>query len=120
LHNIILIVITTALNTLAQILMKYGMLQVGGITSAASLLEHLPAMAANVWLYLSLACYGASAVLWMVVLSRVAVSFAYPFLSIGFVAALFAGRFLFHEKIPLSRAAGVALICSGIFFVARR
>ena len=55
----------------------------------------------------------------LMALSRVDLSFAYPFLSVSYVLVLLAGYFWFGESIDASRIAGVALICIGTFFVAR-
>jgi len=52
-------------------------------------------------------------------LSRVDLSFAYPFLSISYVLVMIAGYFWFGESVNLTRVLGVALICGGTFFVAR-
>jgi multidrug transporter EmrE-like cation transporter len=52
-------------------------------------------------------------------LSRVDLSFAYPFLSISYILVLIAGYFVFGETVNASRMVGVALICGGTFFIAR-
>ena len=52
-------------------------------------------------------------------LSRVDLSFAYPFLSVSYVLVLLTGYFWFGETINASQIGGVALICVGTFFVAR-
>jgi multidrug transporter EmrE-like cation transporter len=55
----------------------------------------------------------------LMALSRVDLSFAYPFLSISYVLVMIAGYFWFGESVNLTRVLGVALICGGTFFVAR-
>ena len=50
-------------------------------------------------LWLGLACYGISVVLWLGALSRVPVSIAYPMLSIGYVVNAFAAALLFGEAL---------------------
>jgi multidrug transporter EmrE-like cation transporter len=55
----------------------------------------------------------------LMALSRVDLSFAYPFLSISYVLVLAAGYFWFGESVNATRILGVALICFGTFFVAR-
>jgi undecaprenyl phosphate-alpha-L-ara4N flippase subunit ArnE len=59
-----------------------------------------------------------AAVLWLVVLSRLEVSLAYPFLSLGFVLVLLFSRFWLGERVPPLRWLGVALIVLGVGVVA--
>jgi multidrug transporter EmrE-like cation transporter len=66
-----------------------------------------------------LACYAVSVVVWILALSRVPVSVAYPMLSIGYVVNLLAARVLFAEQITLQRVAGVGVIVAGCWLVAR-
>jgi multidrug transporter EmrE-like cation transporter len=117
--SIFLILISVSLNAGAQVLMRRGMIQVGEVSSGASLLKALPLMAGNVFLWLALLSYGISIVTWMIVLSRVEVSFAYAFLSLGFVFVTVIGYFLFNEHVTLIRVIGIALVCAGVFFVSR-
>ena len=63
--------------------------------------------------------YGLSAVLWLFVLARVELSYAYPFVSLGFVLMSVAGAFLLGETLGPLRVAGTALICLGVIAVAR-
>jgi multidrug transporter EmrE-like cation transporter len=58
-------------------------------------------------------------ILWLGALSRVPVSVAYPMLSIGYVVNAFAAAMLFGEVLSLPKLAGIALICAGVFTLAR-
>jgi drug/metabolite transporter (DMT)-like permease len=118
--NILLILAGVSLNASAQVLMRTGMLQVGTIDmNPGALWRALPGMARNGFLWLSLICYGISIIAWMVVLSRVEVSFAYPFLSIGYIASAAIGYFFLGESVTQLRIAGIAVICIGVFLIAR-
>jgi multidrug transporter EmrE-like cation transporter len=117
--NILLILISVSLNAGAQLLMRKGMIQVGEVSSGSSLLKVLPQMMGNVFLWLSLLSYGISIITWMIVLSKVEVSFAYAFLSLGFVFVTIIGYFAFNEHVTLIRVIGIALVCAGVFFVSR-
>ena len=66
-----------------------------------------------------LAIFGLSAVVWLLVLSRASLSFAYPFASLTYVLILLAARFVLHEEIPLLRWVGVFFIVTGIVLVAQ-
>ena len=66
-----------------------------------------------------LACYAISVVVWIVALSRVPVSIAYPMLSIGYVVNALAAWQLLGESLSLLRLAGTGVIIAGVFMVAR-
>ena len=70
-------------------------------------------------LWVGLSCYGISVILWLGALSRVPVSVAYPMLSIGYVVNAFAASMLFGEALSVAKLAGIALICAGVFMLAR-
>jgi multidrug transporter EmrE-like cation transporter len=54
----------------------------------------------------------------MLVLSRVEVSFAYPFLSVGYIVTAVAGYAVFNEQLSLTKIMGIALICLGVILIA--
>ena len=66
-----------------------------------------------------LACYVVSVVVWIVALSRVPVSIAYPMLSIGYVVNAIAARYLLGEALTPMRLVGIGIIVLGVFVVAR-
>ena len=66
-----------------------------------------------------LACYVVSVVLWVVALSKVPVSIAYPMLSIGYIVNAVAAHYLFGETLSPMRIAGIGVIILGVFLVAR-
>jgi multidrug transporter EmrE-like cation transporter len=118
--NILLIIFSVSLNAAAQLLIRKGMLKIGEVPSdIASIFKAAPAMMSNLFLWFALLAYALSVVLWMVVLSKVEVTFAYPFLSLGFVFVTISSFLIFNENISLLRIAGIAFICLGVFFVSR-
>jgi multidrug transporter EmrE-like cation transporter len=66
-----------------------------------------------------LGCYVLSVGLWLVALSRVDVSLAYPMLSLGYVVNAIAAWYLFGEAVGALRFAGIALILLGVLVVSR-
>ncbi|MBQ7503474.1 EamA family transporter [bacterium] len=63
------------------------------------------------------AVYLLSTVLWLVLLTKMPLSFLYPLLSFGYVLVLLIGKFGFKEDVTFMRWYGVALICFGIVFI---
>lgn len=116
--NYILILGSVLLNCLAQVLMRKGMLAVGQV-GLSSLVSHAIDMMLNLWLWGAMACYGISILLWMIVLSKVQVSFAYPFLSIGYIVAAAIGYFWMGESLDLYKVSGILIICLGIIVLSR-
>jgi drug/metabolite transporter (DMT)-like permease len=60
-----------------------------------------------------------SALVWLVVLSRASLSFAYPFAALTYVLILLFDLFVLDEQVPGLRWAGVGFIAIGIFLVSR-
>jgi multidrug transporter EmrE-like cation transporter len=115
---LILAVVTT--NALSQILLKHGMNTIGRFEfDRGNLVTMLPVVALNPFIIGGLAVLVFSMGLHLMALSRVDLSFAYPFLSISYILVLIAGYFVFGETVNASRMVGVALICGGTFFIAR-
>ena len=88
--NFILILTSVLLNCFAQVFMRKGMLLVGSM-SISMIFKNAYALLTNFWLWIAMLCYAVSVVLWMVVLSKVEVSYAYPLSSVGFVVAAILG-----------------------------
>ena len=108
--NIILILVSVLLNCTAQLCIRKGMLLVGE-TGMSNMITNLGVMVTNIWLWGAMICYALSILLWMAVLSKVEVSFAYPFLSIGYVVAAVVGYYFFGESLSVIRIVGIVIIC---------
>jgi drug/metabolite transporter (DMT)-like permease len=71
------------------------------------------------WLWLALSAYGLSVVVWLVGLSRVPVSQAYPMLSMGYVINIGLAYWLLGEVPNPQRVIGIGVIVAGVVLVAR-
>lgn len=116
--NIVLILVSVLLNCAAQLCIRKGMLLVGEV-GMSGLVQNLGSMLMNLWLWAAMFCYAVSILMWMVVLSKVEVSFAYPFLSIGYVVAAVVGYYFFGESLTLTRIMGIIVICIGVYLISR-
>ena len=116
--NIILILVSVLLNCTAQLCIRKGMLLVGE-TGMSNMSTNLGVMVTNIWLWGAMICYALSILLWMAVLSKVEVSFAYPFLSIGYVVAAVVGYYFFGESLSVIRIVGIVIICIGVYLISR-
>lgn len=116
----LLIFLGVFLNAAAQLLLKAGMGQIGHFEfSTANLLPIGMKVAFCPPILSGLILYVLSVGVWLLVLSRVQVSFAYPLLSIGYVVNAFAAYLLLGEELSLMRMTGIFIIMTGVYFVAR-
>ena len=115
-----LIVFGVMLNAAAQLALKQGMSKIGYFDfRLESSVRVLLAVIASPYILVGLACYAVSVVVWLLVLSRVEVSYAYPLLSIGYIVTAFAGWHFFNESIGVIRWAGIIVICLGVWLITR-
>jgi multidrug transporter EmrE-like cation transporter len=108
------------LNAAAQLLLKSGTNAVGVFEFAAQNVAPIGwKLATQPYILSGIGCYVVSVVVWILALSRVEVSIAYPMLSIGYVVNALAAWYLFGEAVTPLRLAGIGIIVLGVFIVAR-
>lgn len=115
-----LIMTGVLLNAAAQLLLKAGTNAVGRFEfSLANLVPVGMKLAFEPHIMGGIACYVVSVVVWILGLSRVEVSIAYPMLSVGYVLNAVAAWYLFGESMTAQKLIGIAFIVAGVFLVAR-
>jgi len=120
LHIFSLIFLSTVFTVAGQLFLRKGMLDVGEVSfSLQSLWKTLGETASNGYVIMGFILFALGAIFWLVILSKVEVSYAYPIGSLGYILLLFASWLFLGEAIPLSRWIGVFVICLGIFFITR-
>jgi multidrug transporter EmrE-like cation transporter len=108
------------LNAIAQLMLKAGMQRIGHFEFVwANVVPIGMQVATNIYIFLGLMCYGISVVLWVLVLSRLEVSTAYPMVSLGYIITAVAAWAWFGEALTPMRIAGIAVIILGVFMVSR-
>lgn len=108
------------LNACAQLLLKAGTNRVGEFAfSLANLVPVGSKLALSPFIAGGLACYVVSVAVWIMALSRVPVSVAYPMLSIGYIVNALAAWALFGESLGAQKMVGIGFIVVGVFLVAR-
>jgi drug/metabolite transporter (DMT)-like permease len=117
---IIYILVSVLLGAVGQVLLKKGMSNMGPVTLT---LNQLPAtlwgMATNLYVVFGLLLYVTGTVFWLSALSRVDLSYAYPFASLSYVIMLAASWLLFHENITVVRLLGTLIVALGVFVISR-
>ena len=115
-----LILFSVLLAAGAQLTLKHGMNQVADNTGALKLTaDSVKDVVTTPAVWGGLFLFGLSAIVWLAVLSRTSLSFAYPFASLTYVLILLADRFILNETVPALRWAGVFCIMVGIVLVAQ-
>ena len=118
--SFLLVLTGVLLNAAAQLLLKAG-------TNAIGHFDFTLATAVPIGLRVALephilgglGCYVVSVAVWIMALSRVEVSIAYPMLSLGYVVSAAAAWALFGESVNALRLTGIAVIIVGVVLVAR-
>ena len=108
------------LNAAAQLALKAGTNRIGEF--AFSLDNVVPIgmrIATSPFILLGLGCYVVSVVVWILGLSRVPVSVAYPLLSVGYIVNALAAWMLFGESLTAQKIVGIGFIVAGVYLVAR-
>ena len=115
-----LVLFGVLLNAAAQLLLKAGTNSIGHFEfSGANLVPIGWKVATQPYILGGLMCYAISVVVWIMALSRVEVSIAYPMLSIGYVVNAIAAYLLFGEAVGIQRLVGIGIIVVGVYIVAR-
>lgn len=119
--SILLILFSLSLAVGGQFLLKSGMNQVGRIGGGD--VAYYKAMFLKTFMHpyiiIGLMMYVISAVSWLVVLSRVNLSFAYPFAGLSYIVVMFISWRFLHEPVSATRLVGAALIGLGVIFITR-
>ncbi len=119
-HAFGLILTGVLLNAFAQLALKASVRGMGEIhVTTATLMPVALRLASEPWLWAGLFLYGISVIVWILALSRVDVSIAYPMLSIGYIVnALIAWAWL-GEVLSTARVLGIGVIVVGVIILAR-
>jgi drug/metabolite transporter (DMT)-like permease len=119
--SLILILFNIIIGSIGQLILKMGMMQVGriGVVEISRPLTTLGTVFSNPLILVALPLYGGALLIWLIVLSRLQLSFAYPFLALNYVLNALLAQAILGEHISLVRWMGIGLICSGVILITR-
>jgi drug/metabolite transporter (DMT)-like permease len=116
-----LILFTVVTNAAAQIMLKKGMMSLGPLKLAGDgplgLVQTVFQVVFQPFVFLGLCTFVISMASHLVVLSKVELSFAYPFLSLAYVIVTAYAFFVFGENVTAWRIAGIGAICFGTILI---
>jgi len=125
--NVILLLISIGLAVGGQLAMKSGMNSVtrnGEDPLEIADFKHPVALAKRLftdgpWAVAGIVLYAISAVFWLIVLSRVPLSVAYPVVAVGYVVVVLYSKFVFGEEVKWIAWVGLAFIVIGVAITAQ-
>jgi len=119
--SLLLVLMAVVIGVSGQLTLKAGMSQVGPVVIGDA--QHIFRVATTVFtnpmVLAGLSLYVVGAVIWLVVLSRLALSFAYPMLALSYAFTPVMAWLVLGEGVPPIRWVGVVVIILGVFLVSR-
>ena len=118
---LLLILVNVLLTSLAQVVLKAGMSTqaVLGSLDGGIRLASVGTVFTSPFVILGLVMYFASAFIWLIVLSKVEVSLAYPFVGLGFIVTMVLGAMVHGDAVGFTRVLGTLLVATGVVVLAR-
>ena len=114
---VVFLLSAVALGVAGQMVMKTGMTQVGALNALN--LNSLGRMFSNIYVILGIGCYALSSIVYLMALSKLPLSFAYPMVGLGYVIGVLLSALFLREPVSLARWMGVLLICGGAVLIGR-
>ena len=119
LFSLLMLAISVVFAVAAQFTLKAAMNEVGriGASEIAAAGDTIIRTLKEPRLWLGLTLFGISAMFWLVVLSRVDLSVAYPFVGLTYIIVVLISRLFLHEHVTALRWLGVVVVATGIAIV---
>ncbi|MFP4248085.1 MAG: EamA family transporter [Armatimonadota bacterium] len=111
---VIMLLVSISLGAAGQICLKYGVSLLGEGASPLAIIKGI----LTPYVFGGFVLYGLSSLVYLNVLSKLDLSYAYPFVALSFVIVTLLSWYLLDETLPLLRLIGLALILAGVFTVA--
>jgi multidrug transporter EmrE-like cation transporter len=112
------IILSVLTGGFAQTMMKLGTKRVGEFGDTP-VLDYLLRLMTSPFIILAVVAYGLGVILYMLILSRLDLSYLYPVMTaLGLVLASLVSAFVFGEHISLMRLGGIVVVIVGIFMLA--
>lgn len=112
------ILLTVALATYSQLIMKWRMSAVGQLPSGLSdKLLALFHIALQPWVLSALLATFLSGVCWMVTLTKFELNYAFPFTALNFLIMYLAGTFIFGEHSSTGKLVGTVAVLMGVLLI---
>ena len=115
-----LVLCTVVLTSYAQLIVKWRVSRAGPLpVDFAKKALFLTGMLFDPFVITGLLGALLAGLAWMAAMTKLELSFAYPFVSLSFVLVFVFSAFLFHETITTPKILGMLLIIAGIIVIGR-
>lgn len=114
-----LILIAVFISVIGQLLVKKGLNLFINLDFSTNVIGNYFRILSSPYVVFGFLIYFCSAFLWLYALTKVDLSFAYPFLALSYVLIMLFSWLFLGETIPLLRVVGVLVICFGVFLISR-
>jgi multidrug transporter EmrE-like cation transporter len=119
-RNIFIILLSIAMSSTAHVFLKKGMMPtVTETPPLQGICDHIWVTATNPWILGGMTLHVSALVVWLWALSRVDITFAYPFLAFGYVLVSLMAWTWLGEHLSQTRILGMVIIIGGIFILSR-
>jgi drug/metabolite transporter (DMT)-like permease len=118
----VFILVAVLLGVVGQLLLKMGITQVGTLvfgSDLAGLIQLGLQVFGNLKVLGGFAAYGLSSLFWIVVLSKVDLSLAYPMLALNYVLVPLTAWLFLGEQVPTLRWLGAGVVIIGVVIISR-
>lgn len=109
------IAISVTCSICAQLLLKHGMIGIARNTGGRWIVQ----VATSPFVVGGLLIYGLGVIFWVIALSQLELSFAYPFGSLSYIGIILASYFIFKERINRARLLGIGIIVMGLLIISQ-
>jgi len=113
------ILVAVSLTVVGQMLIKLGLNSLGNVDFSKGIFSSYITIFCSPHVLLGAFLYSSATLLWLYALSKVDLSFAYPFLALSYVLIILLSIWFLDEHIPFLRWVGVFLICLGVLCISQ-
>lgn len=119
-NNILIILLSILMSSTAHIFLKKGMMTHAlTATKPHGLTNLVWTIGTNTWVLGGMFLHVSALIVWLWALSKVDISFAYPFLALGYVLVSTMAWFWLGEELSPTRCLGIGIVIIGIFVLAK-
>ena len=119
-RNLLEILVSVFMGAIGQTVLKLGANKLGDISlSFKTIIKDAFHILIIPEILLGLIFFGASFLLWVKVLAKSDLSYAYPMVSLGYILVVFLSKFLFNEPFSTNKIIGIVMIITGVFVLNR-
>ncbi|WP_419174463.1 EamA family transporter [Desulfosediminicola sp.] len=105
------------MGAIGQVWIKKGLNSITDLNFANGIIHSYLKIFFSSYVMLGLTLYASGVFFWLYGLSKVPLSFAFPFVSLSYVLVFFLSWFYLGEHISMLRWTGLCTICLGVFIV---